>query len=123
MVNAISGADCAKRLSPHPKTQFYQTSNKGQTIKTVFKTKLLAAGLEALVDGFSFFWSHRYFLILLAEFFLHERDGVIARGQALDFIVSALVGNRVERSLHHVDVHLHPRMLVTFHRQHNLFAG
>src|ERR1051326_1237743 len=94
------------------------------TTRYFIKTKWLLAGcgLEALVDGLGLFGSDGHLLVLLAQFFVDEREGVIARRQALDFIFPIFVGDGEERALHHVDVHLHPRMLVALYRQHDLFA-
>src|ERR1039458_3914391 len=84
---------------------------------------LLAASLKALVHGFGFFGRHRDFLVLLAQFLVHECDRVISRRQAFDFIFSALVGDGIERVLHYIDVHLHPGVLIALDRQHDFFAG
>src|SRR6202021_2840354 len=85
--------------------------------------RLLAGRFEALVDSFRVFGSDRNFLILLAEFLVNEGDGVVARRQALDLILSVFVGDGKEWALHHVDIHLHPGMLVALDREHDFFTG
>src|ERR1035438_2110056 len=83
---------------------------------------LLGGRLEALVHGLRLFGRDRDFLILLAQFFMHESEGVVARRQSLVLVLPILGRYGEEWALHHVDVHLHPRMLVALDRQHDLFA-
>src|SRR5579872_1283299 len=78
--------------------------------------------LEALVYGLAVLCSQRDLLVLFAQLLLNERESVVARRQALDFVLALFVSYRIERALYHVDVHPHPRMLVTLHGQHDLFA-
>src|SRR5258706_14055318 len=94
--------------------QFYQT---------VLYERRLVAGLKGLVNRLRVFGSDSYLLGLPAQLFVYEGNGVIAGGQALDFIFPALIGDRVEGALHHVDVHLQPRVLVALYGQHDFFAG
>src|ERR1039457_3155000 len=79
--------------------------------------------LERSVHGLTVFRSERDLLLLRAQLLLHERQRVVARRHALDFKLAVGSGDRIERALHHVDIHLHPRMLVALHRQHNFLAG
>ena len=60
---------------------------------------------------------------MLPQLFVHEGQGVIARGQALNFELAVRPSDRVERIFHDVDEHSHPRVLVAFHRQHDFFTG
>src|ERR1700722_6478078 len=78
---------------------------------------------EAGIDGLGILRRDRVLLILLAQFFVNERQRVIARRQAFDLVFPRLIGNREERALDHVDIHLHPRMLVALDWQHNFFTG
>src|SRR5215467_3664676 len=79
-------------------------------------------GLEGGVDCFRIFRSDGDLLVLLAQFLVDEGDGVVAGRQTLDFVLARRVCDRVERALHHVDVHLHPWMLVALYREHDFFA-
>src|ERR1700722_1286688 len=126
-----------KTVADVPSSKTEQTATRGQparerfvVIKSTSKqlsiqlmTHLLGSRLEGLVYDLAVFGGDRNLLVLLAQLLLYEGDGVVARGQALDFVFSALVGYRVERALHHADIHLHPGMLVALDRQHDLFAG
>src|SRR5439155_20702425 len=76
------------------------------------KRRLFRPGFEALVHGLRFLGCDCDLLRLLAKFFLHEGQGVIPWRQTLNLVLSALISDGEERTLHHVDVHLHPRMLV-----------
>ena len=53
---------------------------------------------EALVDRLAVFGGQGDFLGLLAQLFLDKRQRVIARRQALDFILAIRAGDRVERA-------------------------
>ncbi len=59
---------------------FYQTRSTNRP--------LLGGCFEALIDRLGFFRCDRDFLILLAQLFVHERDGVVARRQALDLVLA-----------------------------------
>src|SRR5712692_10134629 len=78
---------------------------------------------ETSVYGLAILGGQRHLLILLAQLLVHEGEGVVARRQALNGVLAVRAGDRVERVLHHVDVHLHPRVLVALYRQHDFFAG
>src|ERR1700688_4194963 len=84
---------------------------------------LLAARLKALINRLRFFRGDCYFLVLFAQLLMHEGDRVIPRRQALDFIFPALVRVPIERTLHHIDVHLSRWVLVSLDRQHDFLAG
>src|SRR5579862_1333136 len=83
---------------------------------------LLSCCFEALIDRLRLLGCHGDLLILLTEFFLNEGQRVISRRKALDLILPIFIGDGVEGALHHVDVHLHPWMLVALHRQHDFFT-
>src|ERR1700690_1935765 len=68
---------------------------------------------ERLVYGLAVLGGQRNLLCLLTQLFLHKRQRVVARRQALDLVLAVGPGYRKERRLHHVDIHLHPGMLVT----------
>ena len=53
---------------------------------------------EALVNGLAVFGGQRDLLRLLAQLFLDERQRVVARRQALDFVLAVLAGDREERA-------------------------
>src|SRR5439155_26052231 len=91
--------------------------------RTTIAIKRNASGLERRVNRFCIFRGKSDFDVLLAEFFLDERDGVVARRQALDFELAVGAGDREERTLGYVDEHAHPRMLVALHGQHDFFTG
>src|ERR1700686_4058319 len=93
------------------------------SVQTAILSPLLAACFEALIHGLRIFRRDRYLLVLLSEFLVDEGDGVIAGRKALDLIRAIFGGDGEERALHHIDIHLHPRMLVTLDRQHDFFAG
>jgi hypothetical protein len=78
---------------------------------------------EGLIDRLGLFWTDGYLLILLAKYFLHEGDRVSARRQPRDVVFARIVGDRIERALHDVDVHLHPGMLVALNRQHDFLPS
>src|ERR1700704_6642211 len=80
------------------------------------------ASLEARIHSLAILRPDRDFLVLLAQFFMNESKGVVARRQSFDLVLAGLVRDRIERRLHHADIHLHPWMLVTLHRQHDFFA-
>src|SRR6266850_4134217 len=82
-------------------------------------TKLL--GLERGVHGLAVLGGQGDFLRLLAELFMDECDGVIARRQALDLKLAVRPGDREEGTLRNIDEHPHPRMLIALHRQHDFF--
>src|SRR6202021_3289906 len=94
------------------------TTNPDASAAGLFPTRL-----KALINRLRFFRGDGYFLVLFAQLLMHEGDRVIPRRPALDFIFPALVRDRIERTLHHIDVHLHPGMLVALHRQHDFLAG
>src|SRR4029077_11907856 len=62
-------------------------------------------------------------LILFPKFFLDESQGIVAGRQTFDLVLAIFIGDGVERALHHVDVHLHPGVLITLDGQHDLFAS
>src|SRR6202140_548911 len=93
------------------------------SIQTDILSPLLAGCFEALIHGLGIFRRDRYFLVLLSELLVDEGDGVIARRKALDLIRAIFGGDGEERALHHVDIHLHPRVLVALYGQHDFFTG
>src|ERR1700687_4648962 len=93
------------------------------SIQTDILSPLLAGCFEALIHGLGIFRRDRYFLVLLSELLVDEGDGVIARRKALDLIRAIFGGDGEERALHHVNIHLHPRVLVALYGQHDFFTG
>src|SRR5215831_1292556 len=77
---------------------------------------------KRLVDCLTLFGGERDFLVFFAKLFVDESQGIVARWQALDLKLPIGTGNRVEGILHHVDVHLHPRVLVTLDGKKDFFA-
>src|SRR6267378_5942921 len=110
-----------------PNNSFYQTrSCRGVSMPNQSASPgvaLFAPSFETLVDSLGLLRGDRDFLILLAQFLVHEGDGVVPRRKPLNLVLSRFVGDRIERTLHHADVHLHPGMLVALHGQHDFFAG
>src|SRR5438445_13826082 len=98
-------------------------ASSSDALRTTIAIKRNASGLERRVNRFCIFRGKRDFDVLLAEFFLDERDGVVARRQALDFELAVGAGNREARVLGYVDEHEHPGMLVALHRLHDVSAG
>src|SRR5215472_7181222 len=77
---------------------------------------------KRLVDCLTLFGGERDFLVFFAKLFVDESQGIVARWQALDLKLPIGTGNRVEGILHHVDVHLHPRVLVTLDGKKDFLA-
>src|SRR4029077_630300 len=70
----------------------------------------------------AFLGTERHFLVLLAQLFVHEGQSVLARRQAFNFELAVWSGDRIERALGYINKHLHPRMLIALHGQHDLLA-
>src|ERR1700728_2001791 len=88
----------------------------------IASSALLRSRLKALIHRLRVLRAHSHLLVLLAQLLLYEGNRVIPRRQSLDFILAALVSNCVERALHHVDVYLHPRVLIALYGEHDFFT-
>src|ERR1700721_1288619 len=114
------GGSIVSPTCSNPETRF----NPARSNRHFTKLKvLLAACFEALVDSLAVFGGDRYLLVLFSKLLVDECDRVIARGEALNLILSVFRGDCEERALHHADVHLHPWVLVALDRQHDFFAS
>src|SRR5271168_3868489 len=84
-------------ILPQRSFQFYQTG----LIKPALSKQQRSVGdrLEDLVHVLRILRSDSDFLILLAQFFLHECERVVARRQAFDFVLAVFIGHGEERAL------------------------